>query len=184
MLARCAGKDKYMPVVETLFAKQPDWVVQEADPAAAHDRQAVRLHRGVVRPMPGESEGARQHPERARPRRREARGQFDADLLHQRQEADRATCRSTQLAKENRPLSQGRIRVFRPGAGPRRGLEAASSGREPARESLDNPASLLRFGPDNSFSAPMRHPATRRIGVSLQRFPSPPPQGGRNAIHA
>jgi protein-disulfide isomerase len=29
MLARCAGKDKFMPIVETLFAKQPDWVVQK-----------------------------------------------------------------------------------------------------------------------------------------------------------
>jgi protein-disulfide isomerase len=29
MLARCAGKDKYMPLVETLFAKQSDWVVQK-----------------------------------------------------------------------------------------------------------------------------------------------------------
>jgi protein-disulfide isomerase len=32
MLARCAGKDKYMPMVETLFAKQPDWVVKEPLP--------------------------------------------------------------------------------------------------------------------------------------------------------
>jgi protein-disulfide isomerase len=29
MLARCAGKDKFMPIVETLFAKQTDWVVKE-----------------------------------------------------------------------------------------------------------------------------------------------------------
>ncbi len=29
MLARCAGKDKFMDVVETLFAKQHDWVVKE-----------------------------------------------------------------------------------------------------------------------------------------------------------
>ena len=29
MLARCAGKDKYMPMVETLFAKQDDWVVKD-----------------------------------------------------------------------------------------------------------------------------------------------------------
>jgi protein-disulfide isomerase len=29
MLARCAGKDKYEAVVETLFAKQADWVVQQ-----------------------------------------------------------------------------------------------------------------------------------------------------------
>jgi protein-disulfide isomerase len=27
MLARCAGTDKFMPVVETLFAKQRDWMV-------------------------------------------------------------------------------------------------------------------------------------------------------------
>ena len=32
MLARCAGPDKYMPVVETLFAKQLDWVVKEPVP--------------------------------------------------------------------------------------------------------------------------------------------------------
>ncbi len=29
MLARCAGKDKFIPVVETLFAKQLDWMVQK-----------------------------------------------------------------------------------------------------------------------------------------------------------
>jgi protein-disulfide isomerase len=29
MLARCAGNDKFMPIVETLFAKQSDWVVQQ-----------------------------------------------------------------------------------------------------------------------------------------------------------
>ena len=29
MLARCAGKDKFMPIVETLFAKQPEWIVKE-----------------------------------------------------------------------------------------------------------------------------------------------------------
>jgi protein-disulfide isomerase len=29
MLARCAGNDKFMPIVETLFAKQQDWVVQQ-----------------------------------------------------------------------------------------------------------------------------------------------------------
>jgi protein-disulfide isomerase len=33
MLARCAGNDKYMPIVETLFAKQADWVVKEPIPA-------------------------------------------------------------------------------------------------------------------------------------------------------
>jgi len=33
MLARCAGKDKFMPVVETLFAKQAEWLVQKPVPA-------------------------------------------------------------------------------------------------------------------------------------------------------
>ena len=32
MLARCAGPDKYESVVETLFAKQPDWVIQKPLP--------------------------------------------------------------------------------------------------------------------------------------------------------
>ena len=29
MLARCAGNEKFMPIVETLFAKQSEWVVQK-----------------------------------------------------------------------------------------------------------------------------------------------------------
>ena len=29
MLARCAGNDKFMPVIETLFAKQRDWMVEK-----------------------------------------------------------------------------------------------------------------------------------------------------------
>jgi protein-disulfide isomerase len=33
MLARCAGKDKYFPMIETLFHQQKDWVVQRPLPA-------------------------------------------------------------------------------------------------------------------------------------------------------
>jgi protein-disulfide isomerase len=32
MLAICGGKDKYMPMVESLFAKQADWIVKEPLP--------------------------------------------------------------------------------------------------------------------------------------------------------
>jgi len=40
MLARCAGKDKFMPIVETLFAKQPEWMVQKPiDPLKAIAKQ-------------------------------------------------------------------------------------------------------------------------------------------------
>jgi protein-disulfide isomerase len=32
MLARCAGKDKFLPIIETLFAKQREWMVQNPVP--------------------------------------------------------------------------------------------------------------------------------------------------------
>lgn len=41
MLARCAGKDKYYPMVEVLFQKQKDWVVQKPiEPLMAIAKQA------------------------------------------------------------------------------------------------------------------------------------------------
>jgi protein-disulfide isomerase len=41
VLARCAGKDKYFPMLETLFAHQKEWVVQKPlEPLLAIARQA------------------------------------------------------------------------------------------------------------------------------------------------
>jgi protein-disulfide isomerase len=41
MLARCAGKDKYFPMIEALFAQQKDWAVQKPlQPLFAIARQA------------------------------------------------------------------------------------------------------------------------------------------------
>jgi protein-disulfide isomerase len=41
MLARCAGADKYFPLIETLFAQQRDWVVQKPlEPLLAIAKQA------------------------------------------------------------------------------------------------------------------------------------------------
>ena len=41
MLARCAGGDKYFPLIETFFAQQKDWVVQKPlQPMLAIARQA------------------------------------------------------------------------------------------------------------------------------------------------
>jgi protein-disulfide isomerase len=41
MVARCAGKDNYFPLVETLFAQQRDWVVQRPyQPLLAIAKQA------------------------------------------------------------------------------------------------------------------------------------------------
>ena len=59
MIAICGGKDKYMPIVETLFAKQEQWIVKDPLTAAQGNRQAVRIHRRPVQSMPGESKGAR-----------------------------------------------------------------------------------------------------------------------------
>src|SRR5208282_2629669 len=42
MLARCAGKDKFMAIVETLFAKQADWVVAEPKLAVERLRAIAR----------------------------------------------------------------------------------------------------------------------------------------------
>jgi protein-disulfide isomerase len=41
LLARCAGKEKYFPLIETLFAQQKDWVVQKPlEPLLAIAKQA------------------------------------------------------------------------------------------------------------------------------------------------
>src|SRR5205823_10702083 len=41
MLARCAGKDKYFAMIETLFSQQKEWVVQKPlEPLLAIARQA------------------------------------------------------------------------------------------------------------------------------------------------
>ncbi len=41
MLARCAGDDKYFPMIEVLFAQQKDWVVQKPlEPLLAIAKQA------------------------------------------------------------------------------------------------------------------------------------------------
>jgi protein-disulfide isomerase len=41
MLARCAGKDRYFPLIETLFLQQKDWVVQKPlEPMLGIARQA------------------------------------------------------------------------------------------------------------------------------------------------
>ena len=55
MLARCAGKDKYFPMIETLFSQQKEWVVQKPlEPMLGHC-QASGLHPAKLRRVPGES---------------------------------------------------------------------------------------------------------------------------------
>jgi len=42
MLARCAGKDKFMPIVETLFAKQGEWAVRDGKVAVEKMREIAK----------------------------------------------------------------------------------------------------------------------------------------------
>ena len=49
MLARCAGKDKFMAVVETLFAKQSEWMVQKPVPPLMNIAKQFGFTQEVIR---------------------------------------------------------------------------------------------------------------------------------------
>ena len=117
MLARCAGNDKYMPMVETLFAKQADWVVKEPLPPLKEIAKQFGMTEDSFNACLANSEGSRCHPGGARPCRRQARGELDTHLLYQRQEVHRRPDDGSDV-QGDRPLSQGRIRVFRLGPAP------------------------------------------------------------------
>ena len=100
----------------------------------------------VLRRLPGESEGARRHPGGARPRRR-------TSSASTRRRPSSSTARSfvgdlsiEAIGQGDRPLSQGRIRVFRR----RRGLaERPSRRRRPdagVGEGLDNASRPVALG--------------------------------------
>ena len=111
MLARCAGKDKFMPVVETLFAKQPEWMVQKPIEPLQGDRQAVRLYRTIVRCNAWRIRRCSTASRRcatAPPRSSGSipRRPFSSTAKAYRRSVDRGA------GQGHRPLSQGRIRVF------------------------------------------------------------------------
>ena len=118
MLARCASKDggseKYMAVVETLFAKQNEWVVTD-NPVAPLSNIAKQLGftDEFVQSLPDRSEGPQRHRGGAQPRGREARRQFHADFLRQRQEG-RGRRAHRDLGQGNRSVSQDRLGLLRP----------------------------------------------------------------------
>ena len=143
MLARCAGKDKFMPVVETLFAKQREWMV---DPPIPPLREIAKQF-GFTQQTFDEclaNQKLLDGIQEVRDRAAEKLGvEFDADLFRQRQEAQRRPV-DRHAGQGDRPLSQGRIRGFwlRPD---RRKAARGTSGLGPRRENLDNAAALLRL---------------------------------------
>ena len=118
MLARCSGQDdssKYYSMVDTLFHQQRSWAVEKPiGPLMAIAKQAGFTEQSF-QCLPGESEGAGWHRKRAPARHRQIQSALDADLFHQWD----APCRRLDHrgnGQGDRPLSQGRIRVFWPGA--------------------------------------------------------------------
>ena len=89
MLARCADKDKFYPLIETLFQQQTKWAVEKPIPPLMAIAKQAGIERTDLQHLPVGSEDARRHPGRAEARHREVRGQFHADVLRQRQEAGR-----------------------------------------------------------------------------------------------
>ena len=68
MLARCADQDKYFAMIETLFAKQRDWVVQKPlQPLLSIAKQAGFTEQSF-NAVSEESAGARRHRADARTR--------------------------------------------------------------------------------------------------------------------
>ncbi len=167
MLARCAGNDKYMPVVETLFAKQRDWMVKE--------------------PLPPLKEIAKQFGF--------TEDSFNACLANQKvldgiqavrdHAVDKLGVNSTPTffingkkfigdlsigpdGQGDRPLSQGRIRVFRSRPAPGDDALFASWPAVGPRNVWITRRPLVALGlRDDSFSAPMRHLLPRRTAKRL-----------------
>ena len=104
MLARCADKDKFYPLIETLFQQQTQMGGREADPAAHGDRQAGRHQRADLQRLPVGSEDARRHPGRAEARHRQVRGQFHADACSSTARSRSAAMSIDDLAKVIDPL--------------------------------------------------------------------------------
>ena len=121
VLAHCAAKDdknKYYSMVETLFRQQRTWAVEKPIPPLMAIAKQAGLDRAGIQRLPDESEGLGRHGKRAPARHEAVQGRVDPDIFHQwdashRRRLDRGFCQG------DRPLSQGRIRVFRRGTGRR-----------------------------------------------------------------
>ena len=165
MLARCAGKDKYMAVVETLFAKQADWIVKE--PLAPLKEIAKQF--GFTEESFNQcltNQKVLDSIQAVRDRAAEKLGINSVPTFFVNGKKLVGDMSIEALAKEIRPLSQGRIRVFCPW----RARQAAASGLPGPRAEKGKVWKTQRRccarGRDDSFSAPMRHCFDTPKGVS------------------
>ena len=162
MLARCAGNDKFMPVVETLFAKQRDWMVEKPiEPLREIAKQFGFTQKTFDECLANQK--VLDSIQEVRDRAAEKLGvEFHADLFHQRQEVHRGPD-DRRLGQGDRPLSQGWIRAFRLYRRPPE-PPAGTRGSATLPESLDNAAALLR--------SPARQFILRADAAPLRREPS------------
>ncbi len=170
MLARCAGKDKFFPLIETLFAQQKDWVVQKPlEPMFAIVRQAGFTQQTFDQCLE-ESANPPRHRGIAEPGGEQVQRHVHAHLLHQRQDLPRLPDAGGG-GQAGRRLSQGLIRVFclwqgAPGRPPLAPGAIASSVRGGTTSSFC--CGITRV---DSFSRAMRHTtSTHPLGASPEQF--------------
>ncbi len=106
MLARCAGKDKYFPLIETLFAQQKDWVVQKPlQPMLAIAKQAGFTQESFDECLANQQVLNGIEEVRARAAQKFER-HLHPDVLHQRQDASAARLTMEELTSRSRPISR------------------------------------------------------------------------------
>jgi len=94
MLARCAGPDKYYPLIDTLFAQQQKWAVKEPlPPLRAIARQAGFTEQSFDACINDKALLAKVQ-QNAGSGHAEVQGRGDADVLHHMAKSTRARCRS------------------------------------------------------------------------------------------
>ena len=117
VLAHCASKGdagKYYSMVETLFRQQRTWAVEKPiPPLMAIAKQAGLSEKEFNACLSNQKAWDAMESVRQRAMK-EFKVEVDADIFHQRDEGHRRRL-DRGFRQGHRPLSQGRIRVFRPG---------------------------------------------------------------------
>ena len=94
MLARCAGGEKSIALIDVLFASQDKWAVREPIPVLLQIAKQAGFTEKSLRRVPEGPEALQQHHGDARTRQQGVQGGVDADAVRQRQDCRRAAPRS------------------------------------------------------------------------------------------
>ena len=162
VLAHCASKGdagKYYSMVETLFSQQRTWAVEKPiPPLMAIAKQAGLSEKEFNDCLSNQKAWDAMESVRQRAMK-EFKVEVDADIFHQRDESDRRRL-DRGFRQGHRPLSQGRIRVFRPKPGPCGGAFFGPRGAERSGKPQVCLAGLLLIRARRFILRPMRHMST------------------------